>query len=235
MGGTMPAIIILIAIITYILGLFTDHFFPTYIDKKGENLATKEDIQEITRLTEETQRGFKEEFEKFSHDLQFKYDYYFHQYEELYSYLYAIVVQSEYVRKTLKVTDGNQISFQDSPFFTISRTHHNTVKYEYKRGEGTKGTKSSEEIATPASEYNFDNLIASIIDKGEYADQELLKKAVSYRLCNTVTDKKSMSGDEALHLQTDIVKLIVRQYNELRKGLGMPYSEEEIQSGILRL
>lgn len=33
--------------------------------EKGKNLATKEDIQEITRLTEETQHDFRKELERF--------------------------------------------------------------------------------------------------------------------------------------------------------------------------
>ena len=43
----------------FALGLFIKNFFPSYMDKKGENLATKEDIAEITRRTEEVQKEFK--------------------------------------------------------------------------------------------------------------------------------------------------------------------------------
>ena len=39
---------ILIIAIIFIGGLFTKHYLPTYMDKKGENLATKEDVEEIT-------------------------------------------------------------------------------------------------------------------------------------------------------------------------------------------
>lgn len=68
------------------------------MDKKGENIATKEDIEEITRKTEEVQREFKEEFEAFSSDMKFKYDFFYKQYSKLYCKLYAIIIQSEYVR-----------------------------------------------------------------------------------------------------------------------------------------
>lgn len=43
---------ILIIAIIFIGGLFTKNYLPTYMDKKGENLATKEDVEEITKLTE---------------------------------------------------------------------------------------------------------------------------------------------------------------------------------------
>lgn len=40
-----------------ILGLFLKNYFPSYMDEKGKNLATKEDIAEITRKTEVVQQG----------------------------------------------------------------------------------------------------------------------------------------------------------------------------------
>ncbi len=78
---------VLIALLTFLVGLITKNYLPSYMDKKGENLATKEDIAEITKLTEQAQKEFKEEFERFSHDLNFKYDYFHHQYETLYKIL----------------------------------------------------------------------------------------------------------------------------------------------------
>ena len=66
------------------------------MQEKGRNIATKQDIQEITRKTEEVQQEFRKDIEKYNSDLHFKYDYYYKQYTELYCYLYAIVVQSEY-------------------------------------------------------------------------------------------------------------------------------------------
>ena len=55
------------------------------MDKKGENIATKEDIEEITRKTEEVQREFKEEFEAFSSDMKFKYDFFC-------SYIFSLLI-----------------------------------------------------------------------------------------------------------------------------------------------
>ena len=45
------------------------------MEKKGENLATKEDVKEITRRTEEVQQEFRQEMARFSKDLEFKYDF----------------------------------------------------------------------------------------------------------------------------------------------------------------
>ena len=59
-------VIVLDVVATFLLGLFLKNYLPSYIQKKGENLATKEDIQEITQKTEEVQAEFKEKFELFS-------------------------------------------------------------------------------------------------------------------------------------------------------------------------
>lgn len=44
---------IVVILLIFLVGLFTKNYLPSYMDKKGENLATKEDIKEITRKTEE--------------------------------------------------------------------------------------------------------------------------------------------------------------------------------------
>lgn len=227
---------LLIALLTFLVGLFTKNFLPSYMDEKGKNLATKEDIQEITELTERVQKEFKEDFERFSHDLQFKYDYYFHQYEELYSYLYAVVVQSEYVRKTIVATDeGCPLSFEEYPFLAISKTQRTNQKLEMKKGEPARFTQMTEEIETPVSEFNFDSLIATVIDNGKYADQELLKKAVAYRFIESVGKDDSQYEDEGLQFQADIVMHIVKHYNCLRKELKMDFSQDEIEKGRIAI
>lgn len=118
---------IVVILLIFLVGLFTKNYLPSYMDKKGENLATKEDIKEITRKTEEVQREFKEEFEAFSSDMKFKYDFFYRQYSELYCKLYAIVIQSEYVRHFIQITDGRIITFDEAPFLEISPTHRETM------------------------------------------------------------------------------------------------------------
>ena len=54
-----------------VVDLLSDEY--GYMDEKGKNLATKEDIEEITRKTEEVQQEFREGFELFSNDVKFKY------------------------------------------------------------------------------------------------------------------------------------------------------------------
>lgn len=48
-------------IAVFLLGLFTKNYLPSYMEKKGENLATKEDVKEITRRTEEVYNSLHKE------------------------------------------------------------------------------------------------------------------------------------------------------------------------------
>ena len=61
------------------LYLLIKNLLPSYFNKKGENLATKEDIAEITKLQEEVQAQFHKELEEYSSDVHFKYDFYYRQ------------------------------------------------------------------------------------------------------------------------------------------------------------
>lgn len=118
---------VFIAAVAVIAGWFLNNYFPSYMSKKGENLATKEDVQEITALTEEVQKEFKESFELFTADLKFRNDFIYRQYSGLYCKLYAIVVQSEYVRKYIEVTTGDVNTFDDVPFIEISPTERENM------------------------------------------------------------------------------------------------------------
>lgn len=128
---------ILLTIFMFLLGLYIKKYLPSYMDEKGKNLATKEDIEEITRKTEEVQKEFKESFELFANDVKFKYDFYYKQYADLYCKLYAFVSQSEYVRHFIELTDNRIITFEDAPFLEISPTHKETTTINISRENGS--------------------------------------------------------------------------------------------------
>lgn len=56
-------------VIAFFVGLFIDNYVISYLKKKGENLATKEDIKEITKITEDTKKEFNEKFSEFKSTL----------------------------------------------------------------------------------------------------------------------------------------------------------------------
>lgn len=53
-----------------IIVLFGQKFFPAYVSKKAENLATKEDVAEITKRTEAARTPYLAEIENIKHQLQ---------------------------------------------------------------------------------------------------------------------------------------------------------------------
>ena len=177
--GILFNVAILIAV--YVFYRLIKNYVPSYFDEKGKNLATKQDIAEITRKTEEVQKEFKEGFELFSSDVRFKYDFFYKQYSELYCKLYSIVIQSEYVRQYIKLTGGKELTFDDTPFIEVSKAHRQTEKLTIKNGEGSTYERKNEDIETPVSQFNKHQLCEYIIQNDSLASQHLLKLAVSYR------------------------------------------------------
>ncbi len=232
--------IILNVVLVFLLGLFIKNYLPSYMEEKGKNLATKEDIEAITRKTEEVQKEFREGFELFSSDVRFKYDFYFKQYSELYSKLYGIIMQSEYVRHFLKINDGQEVSFGEAPFIEVSPTRKVTQSIQWDSKKPTAVKQEEVRIDTPISDFNKTQLCEYIIEKAEYATQKLLKIAVAYRFASYYytgnPDVKNSScqetaDDEELRLIREMVCCIVSEYNFFRKKLKMEYNESELETG----
>ena len=235
---------ILILIGMIIFGFYIKTFLPSYLGKKGENMATKEDIAEITRRTAEVQKDFNEKFELFSGDVQFKKNFYFKQYSDLYCKLYSIIIQSEYVRLFIKKHDETDIRFDDAPFIEISPSKLEEMKIDIKQGEPVKTFFQQNWIDTPISQFDKKTLCDTIIQNGSLSSQELLKEAVSYRFAYNYysgnkdaknTNVSETANAEELRLIRDMVCRIVKDYNKLRRDLGLTYSEKEIVDGIPRL
>ena len=223
------AYIVLEIVLVFLLGLFIKNYFPAYMEEKGKNLATKEDIEDITRKTEEVQREFKEAYDLFSSDLHFKYEFYFKQYSELYSELYSYIVQSEYIRQFLRLNGNAVPDFYDAPFIEVSTSPQRIQNEEKVQGFHL--------IAS----FNKLDLCKLIIENGEYASQKLLKIAVSYRFAHQLFSgnddgmsslSTDIADDQELELLREMVRCIVSEYNCLRKELKMDYCEKELDSGV---
>lgn len=215
---------ILISIITFIIGLLFKNYLPKYIEEKAKNLATKEDLKEITEITENTLKPYKEDFEKFRNDLSFKYDYNYNKYAELYAELYSIIIQSEYARTILP----NKIPFEEEPFITFAPIKREKTTFTM----GGRVTKTTEEIKTPLSEFNSGLFIEMIIESGKFASQDVIKLAISYRA------EKHLNGDDtekATRLLSDLIKLIVKEYNQIRDELKLNCNKNELKTGIMEL
>lgn len=225
------SLIIVFLVIESIVVLIIKHSIPSYLEKKGENLATKQDIAEITRKTEQIQQGFKEELTRFSSDLKFKYDFYYKQYSELYCILYPIIVQSEYVRYFINNSSKQKVAFEDFPFIDIPLSNKVSSK-EYDE----KTSLVNQETTNFTLMSNKTMIYDTIIKNGRWATQRLLKLAVSYRFAfERSNDGCSTSintyDEEEFKLIKEITKCIVMEYNFFRRELKMEYSENELKSG----
>jgi len=180
---------------------------------------------ELLQYLKEVQQEFREEIQEFSSNLKFKYDFNYKRYSVLYCKLYEIVIQSEYVRHFLEIDKGKQISFEEAPFIEIS------IK------------NCLDRVDAPITDFNKKELCDYIINNGKFASQELLKKAVSYRFAYSHYsgngDAQGISShaadEEEVRLIGDIICLIVKEYNSLRRDLKMSFDAKEIDRGIVNL
>lgn len=214
-----------LGIASFCLGLIIKSYLPSYMNEKGKNLATKEDIEEITQKTEEVKVEFKKEFRNFSGKVDFDYDYCYKQYSMLYANLYAIISQSEYLRYFFSEYENLNLSIVEVPFIETSIE------------------KNNKELETPITKFDKKFIYDIIIDNAGYASPELLKLAVAYRFTNTYyggndkrlegEDIKNAFKEQEIILINKIVQTIVREYNLLRKILKLEYNKRELESGVL--
>lgn len=223
----------------FLLGLFIKRYLPAYMDQKGKNLATKEDIAEITRNTEEVKVLFQKEIAVFSHELTFVNDYAFNRYNILYARIYGIVIQSEYFRFFYKKHELGDLCFEEFPFIEIKRNRINSQESIF---TGETISEKVRPIEDEITSFNKKELCDYIIDKSEYASPRLLKLAIAYRYAESnyegtkkVEDPKVAKAfnDSEFELIKEIVKTIIVEYNEIRKIVNLSYSESELTTGEL--
>lgn len=174
----------------------------------------------------------------FSNELTFRNDYAFKRYSLLYTELYAIVIQSEYIRFFYR-KNGQEFDFERFPFIESKSTEVKRVV------ELFTGKVISEELITIINDVTSANkkaLYEFIINNGQYASPKLLKLAVSYRYTyGNYSGTKKMDDEKLTEafdsaeytLLADLIETIVREYNEMRKSVKLSYSESELQTGRL--
>ncbi|MBP6740264.1 MAG: hypothetical protein KA146_09740 [Leptospiraceae bacterium] len=62
-----------IGISCFVLGLFLNNYLVSYFSKKGSNKADKEDLESLTKLTENIKNEFAQEFESFKKSFELKF------------------------------------------------------------------------------------------------------------------------------------------------------------------
>lgn len=233
-------ILLLVMVVGFFcIGLFIKNYLPTYMNEKGKNLATKEDIGDITQKTEEVKNVFQEQFADFSAELKFKNDFYYKQYSQLYSKLYAIVAQSEYFRYFAEKYQDLNNPMDEVPFFEITGKR---MEMKADLFSGAILSQKIEEITDSVTEFNKKQICDFIIANGDVASQKLLKLAVAYRFAHrhyTGSGKdledeklKKVFDDEELELIKKIVHTVVVDYNALRRDIKLDYSLSELETGL---
>jgi hypothetical protein len=207
--------------------------------EKGKNLATKEDIKEITQKTEEVKVVFQKEFLNFSTEHKFKNDFSYKQYSQLYAKLYAIVVQSEYLRYFGEKYQNAKLPYDEFPFLETSRTIIKTQRNLF-TGEILK--HQEEKVNDSITDFNKKEICDFIIANGDLASQNLLKLSIAYRYANshyTGSGKppddekiKKAFDDEEFELIKKMVRTIISDYNSLRKIINLDFNKSELKSGL---
>ena len=224
-------------IVIVIGGLLLKTFLPSYLDKKGENLATKEDIQEITQLTEAVQDEFRRKFNDYDKDRSFKYQYYYDQFRVLYTKLYSIIAQSEYLRRFYKLHNGSEFSFDETPYIELNSSR-STQSISFTNALTTI-TSTETKISDAITEFNKKAIFDLIIDNGEYASQRLLKLAVAYRFVykhyagtDPTSDVVKTANEEEFTLIKEIIYCVIKEFNFYRSELKLDFIQSELDTGM---
>lgn len=172
---------------------------------------------------------FKNWFDWVDNTNKFIRDHSYNQLKELYLELYARVAQSEYLRYYLKIDKG----LDEVPFIEISRQRH-----IFSMDPSVK--EETIQIKDAVTEFNKLSIAELIINKGEYASQELLKLAVAYRFIHPYYTDQTIDENrlddfqtEELELIKKIVKVIVQETNKNLKISSMKYNKSELKTGLI--
>ncbi|WP_273851809.1 hypothetical protein [Guptibacillus spartinae] len=161
---------------------------------------------------------------------KFKREHNYNQLKELYLYLYAIVVQSEYVRYFLKKYNNINSTQKGAPFLQIEGNIR-----RFKDGKLTE-----EDIKNDITNFSKLEIANVIIEKSKFASPKLLKLAVAYRLCDHYYLKDFDNDKTKNNFQVEEVKLIylivqtiIKECNEFLKECDMEFDKKEMSNAIM--
>lgn len=219
-----------------ILELIFKYALPSYAGEKGKNIATKQDIAEITRRTESVVDLFKRDFEVFSNINRIKYEYTYKRLSDLYAHIYSFVCQSEYFRHISSFDNEQFSSFEEYPYFSFTHRKHTS------RTTSDGAESNDEELLSTITQMSKKELVEFIIEKGQLASPKLLKLAINYRFAEekyaggkypcSDTKQLELFNREELRLIRDLVMCIIQEYNEMLKQLNLEYDENELNTGL---
>ncbi len=218
------------------------------MEEKAKNLASKEDIAEITEKVEivkyhyngdieKLRINLNKDFQEYMDNMKFLKERSYNQYVGLYSKLYAIIIQSEYFRYLFEIHG----EFKDIPFLELEKKSiHEKVEF-HNFMTNSSIDKTEEEIHDEITDFNKIKIADMIIENGELATERLLKLAVAYRYVHkhyinkgSNCKLKEKCAAEELKIIKSIVQAVVKETNELKKICNLQFNEIEISTGIMK-
>lgn len=243
MSWTDALICVGFGVFSFLVGLFLNNFLRSGSDKKTETVATKKDIAVLAKKADDIQNTVEDKLETLSSDSRYKSEIRYKQYSQLYCRLYALIMQSEYLRYFINLQNGEQSDdFNESPLVEMGSIDIETVETESYSGNRVANRKI---VDTRSSKNSKKELCDTIVKNAEFASQKLLKIATSYRVASlfysangaeTENDEFQEKADaEELRLIKEVVTTVVREYNEIRKELLLSFDDEEITKGLPKM
>lgn len=209
------------------IGLFVKDLFPAYAKKKGENLATKQDIADITQKQEEVKADITKQLSDYNRKNDFRMKLQYERYDKLYSRIYSNICQSELFRIIIEERQGFQCDFEEYPFFDIESTRlHTTINLE-------NGMQVRQEtLQNDFTKLNKKQLCQYIIDRANYASSKLLKIAIAYRFMEQhYGDGETPSNNaidyfnhQELRLLKNMIETILLEHQELINELELEFN-----------
>lgn len=207
--------IILCAVIIILGGLCVKIWssLDKFFEEKAKNYATKQDITEITKMTETVQAKFQKILGKFDADLKFKYQFYENQYSKVYSKLYQKICESEAIRFTEVYLKDQCLEFKEVPIVDYAKddtVEDNCAVYDSIKSEITK----------------------LIFEQHMYVSPELMKLVCAFDImekCGSSVSIEDKIQEMERTLWVNIVKTILKDYSWVRQQLHLQDSKDQIE------
>lgn len=178
--------------------------FDDYFAQKAVNLATKQDVEEITEKTESVLARYREDQSKFEADLQYKYELYKEQYVNLYATLYWEVCISEATRGAVNNIAKANYTFEDVPIAS-----YEDVDTVIKRI--TELVEKNKQLVSP----QLMKIVVSL-------------KVVEFEIEQRLSLEVSIIKELKERIVKEMIKTIVKDYHHIRKELKLD-TENEVE------
>jgi hypothetical protein len=187
----------------------------------------------LTLLTNILFKWLQNRFDFFVETKKFKRDRSYNQLKELYIEAYAIIAQSEFLRVFHSIDEFRSI--EEVPFLEIQRK---LKRYKNNLFTGDILEESEEIVESAISKFNKIGLAQLILDKKQFASQDLLKLAVAYRYVHEhylnnelVNEQLEKFQTKELELIFKLVTMVIKETNIMMKLCKMEYNNTELKNG----